>query len=394
MKVAVGISGGVDSAVAAALLKEQGHDVIGVHLYCWDKGPYCTADKDRASALRVAKHLNIPFVVWDLRKQYKEKVINYFFDEYRKGRTPNPDVMCNREIKFGIFMEKALKELKVDKVATGHYARIVRSKQLTVNSKEKSVNCELRTKDAKRRYLLLRGVDETKDQSYFLWILTPNQLGHILFPIGHMTKKEVRAKARKLNLPCAERPDSQGICFIGPVNVSKFLRENLPIKKGPVVNTKGEAIGEHDGVWFYTEGQRRGFSVKGGQGYPLYVIKKDLKTNTLVVGRGKESEVKEFEVEEANWINQQTANRKQLTVGMRIRHLGEIMPAKIEMINGQMVNGRSDAASKLAFPLRLNVKIPATRGVAPGQSAVFYKGEEVLGGGVIANAKIKIQSSK
>jgi len=371
--IAVGISGGVDSAVSAALLKEQGYKVIGVHLFCWDKGPYCTANKDRASALRVAKHLNIPFVVWDLRKEYKRRVIDYFFAEYREGRTPNPDVMCNREIKFGIFMERALKDLsarldsakragkaglKVDKIATGHYARI---------------------KDGK----LLRGVDETKDQSYFLWILTSRQLERIVFPIGHLTKKEVRAKARKLNLPCAERPDSQGICFIGPVDVSKFLRENLPIKKGPVVNTKGEAIGEHDGVWFYTEGQRRGFSVKGGQGYPLYVIKKDLKTNTLVVGRGKEAEVKEFEVGEGNWIS--AANSPTRRVGdfkpdgfflggdkvvVRIRHLGEIMPAKIQMENGKLVD------VKLCSP---------TRGVAPGQSAVFYKGEEVLGGGVISS---------
>lgn len=400
-KVAVGISGGVDSAVAAALLKEQGYDVVGVHLYCWDKGPYCTADKDRASALRVAKHLNIPFVVWDLRREYKRKVIDYFFDEYHKGRTPNPDVMCNREIKFGIFLKKALKELEVDKVATGHYARIVRSdKQEAISNKEKQI--------AKRRinkpespsnlslitYHLLRGVDETKDQSYFLWILTPEQLEYILFPIGHLTKKEVREKARELKLPCAERPDSQGICFIGPVDVSKFLRENLPIEKGPVVNTKGEVIGEHDGVWFYTEGQRRGFRIFKPS-YPLYVIKKDLKTNTLVVGWGKEAEVKEFEVGEVNWISAANSPTRRVgdfkpdgfflggdKVGVRIRHLGEIMPAILE----------SKDSKPLAIshkPIVVTLDSP-TRGVAPGQSAVFYCGEEVLGGGVIKETTIDI----
>ncbi len=339
-KVAVGISGGVDSAVSAALLKEEGYDVTGVHLYCWDKGPYCTADKDRIAALKVAKHLGIPFVVWDLRRQYKAKVIDYFFTEYKKGRTPNPDVMCNREIKFGLFMEKALKDLKVDKIATGHYVRI---------------------KDGK----LLRGIDETKDQSYFLWILISKQIGQILFPIGHMRKRKVRARAKELNLPCAERPDSQGICFVGPVDVAKFLRENLPIDKGPVVNTKGEVIGEHDGVWFYTEGQRRGFRISKPT-YPLYVIRKDLEGNTLVVGRGKEAEVGEFEVEEVNWITGEKPVRE-IKVGVRIRHLGEIMPATIKS-KGEVLKVKLDRP---------------TRGVAPGQSAVFYKKEEVLGGGVI-----------
>lgn len=357
IKVAVGISGGVDSAVAVALLKEQGYEVTGVHLYCWDKGPYCTADKDRASALRVAKHLNIPFVVWDLRKEYKRRVIDYFFDEYRKGRTPNPDVMCNREIKFGIFMKKALKELKVDKVATGHYARTRKSnKRQAISNKE---NLSPIT------YHLSRGVDESKDQSYFLWILTPKQLEYILFPIGHMTKKEVRAKAKKLNLPCAERPDSQGICFIGPVNVAKFLREHLSIEVGPVVNKKGEVIGEHDGVWFYTEGQRRGFRITK-PGYPLYVIKKDLEENTLVVGRGKEAEVKEFKVGKINWISDKPS-AKSSKVGVRIRHLGEIVLAKIKM-------------EERAISVKLHCP---THGVAPGQSAVFYQKDEVLGGGVI-----------
>ena len=347
-KVAVGISGGVDSAVTAALLKEQGYEVIGVHLYCYDEGPYCTAQEDRASAVRVADHLGIPLKVWDLRKQYKDKVISYFFSEYKAGRTPNPDLMCNREIKFGLFLEKALKELKVDYIATGHYAQI---------------------KHSKEGLKLLRGEDSTKDQSYFLYTLGQKQLEHILFPIGDLTKKQVREEAKKLDLPNKSRPDSQGICFIGPVNVSQFLRENLAAKKGPVVTSEGQVIGEHDGVWFFTEGQRHGFRVFK-TGLPLYVISKDVKANTLVVGRGLESQIKDFSVENLSFINY---HYKTLILAgrmrVRIRHLGELLPAKIRKLKG----------SKLLVELARPVS-----GVAPGQSAVFYQGVEVLGGGVIS----------
>lgn len=348
IKVAVGISGGVDSAVTAALLKEKGYEVIGVHLYCYDEGPYCTAQEDRASAVRVAGHLDISLKVWDLRKQYKDKVIRYFFEEYKAGRTPNPDVMCNREIKFGLFLEKALKDLKVDYVATGHYAQV---------------------KKGKEGFRLLQGVDESKDQSYFLYPLGQKQIEHIMFPIGHLTKKQVRAKAEKLNLPNKSRPDSQGICFIGPVNVGHFLREKLAEKKGPVVTSEGQVIGEHDGVWFFTEGQRHGFRVFNS-GLPLYVISKDVKTNTLVVGRGIESQISDFSVENLSFVHinyeSMTFNRG---IRVRIRHLGELMSAKIEKLeNGNRV------LVKLTKP---------TSGVAPGQSAVFYKGKEVLGGGVI-----------
>ncbi|GMR19234.1 MAG: tRNA 2-thiouridine(34) synthase MnmA [Patescibacteria group bacterium] len=371
----MGISGGVDSAVAAALLKEQGYEVIGVHLYCFDEGPWCTASEDRVSAVRVAEHLGIPLLVWDLRKQYRSKVVNYFFKEYRAGRTPNPDIVCNREIKFGIFLEKALEELGADYVATGHYARIARSEQRTANSEQQESREPLTVS-----HKLLRGVDESKDQSYFLYTLTQKQLGHILFPIGELTKKEVRKIAADLDLPNKDRPDSQGICFIGPVDVGRFLREHLPKTAGPVVSTKGEVIGEHDGVWFFTEGQRRGFRVFK-PGYPLYVIRKDLKTNILVVGRGKESAVRKFVVEDVSWVGAanpsglRSSNPKGLSdgfflgkVGVRIRHLGEIMPATLKS---------ADSGS-----LVVTLTAP-TRGVAPGQSAVFYRGEEVLGGGVI-----------
>jgi len=355
VKVAVGISGGVDSAVAAAVLKEQGYEVIGVHLYCYDEGPYCTAPEDRASAVRVAGHLGIPLKVWDLRKEYKERVIRYFFDEYKAGRTPNPDVMCNREIKFGLFLERALRKLKVDYVATGHYARI---------------------EEDGEGFHLLAGADGKKDQSYFLYPLGQEQIEHILFPIGGMTKKGVRAKAAKLDLPNKSRPDSQGICFIGPVNVAKFLRENLPAKKGPVVTSEGRVIGEHDGVWFFTEGQRHGFRVEK-PGLPLYVVAKDVPKNVLVVGRGEESKVGEFTVEKLSFVNPdyRTSVLKD-KIRVRIRHLGEMMAARIKP--------PSSGAEALTVVLRRPVP-----GIAPGQSAVFYRGAEVLGGGVISEISRK-----
>lgn len=349
----MGLSGGVDSAVAAAQLLEQGYEVMGVHLYCYDDDPACTADDDRTWAIRVAKHLGIPLKIWDLRKQYKKEVIRYFFDEYQAGRTPNPDIVCNREIKFGIFMEKAFEKLKVDYIATGHYARIKKDKD---------------------GFHLLKGVDEGKDQSYFLYILTQKQLEYILFPNGDLIKKDVRELANRLNLPNKDRPDSQGICFIGPIDVGEFLRKNLKAKTGPVVNTKGEVIGEHDGVWFFTEGQRRGFKIFKPS-FPLYVVAKDVASNTLIVGRGEESKVEEFSIEEIHWISgnyEPGVLKRKLFV--RIRHLGEFLPVRLKMVDDQTAN----------------IKIFVTRGVAPGQSAVIYQGEEVLGGGVIK----KVKSSK
>jgi len=334
--------------VAAALLKKQGYEVIGVHLYCYDEGPYCTSPEDRKAAVRVAKHLGIPILIWDLRREYKDKVIKYFFAEYKAGRTPNPDVVCNREIKFGLFMEKARRELKVDYVATGHYARIKKDKD---------------------GFHLLRGADESKDQSYFIYNVTQGQLEHILFPVGDYKKTEVRKLAQEFKLPNYSRKESMGVCFIGPVPIAEFLRENLPAKVGSVVNTKGEIIGEHDGVWFFTEGQRHGFRLFKTTGLPLYVIGKNVTTNTLVVGRGEESKTRQFLIEKPHWINQPATVSQQPVVGVRIRHLGEIMPAEISPITKS--------------PSYLVTLRSSTMGVAPGQSAVFYRKEETLGGGVI-----------
>ena len=330
-KVAIGLSGGVDSAVAAMLLVDQGYDVTGVFLMCW-KEPGCRTDEDRKDALAVALKLKIPFEVLDFRKEYKAKVVDYFYSEYKAGRTPNPDVMCNKEIKFGLFYDWCL-ENDFDYVATGHYAKIERGK-------------------------LLIPKDKHKDQTYFLYRLRKEQLGHILFSLGGWTKSQVRAEARKRGLPVADKPDSQGICFIGEVNMQQFLRERLPVKKGEVVDTKGRVIGEHSGVWFYTIGQRHGFRTSGGRP-PMYVIDKDVKKNSLVVGFGPETYRDGFKIRDIHWIEQPRIDE----LLVRIRHLGQLIECSLE----------SDRV-KLAEP---------QRGVAAGQSAVFYDGEVCLGGGVI-----------
>ena len=359
-RVAVGLSGGVDSAVAAALLVSAGYDVTGVFLECW-KEPGCRTDEDRKDALSVALKLGIPFKVLDFKKEYKQKVVDYFYSEYQEGRTPNPDVMCNKEIKFGLFYDWCLQN-DFDYVATGHYAR--------VRSQIKNLKFKI------KNYELLRGIDDKKDQSYFLYRLRPEQLPHILFPLGDWTKEEVRAEAKKRGLLVAEKPDSQGICFIGEVDMRQFLRERLPIKKGEVVDTKGQVIGEHDGVWFYTIGQRHGFKISNNLQVtsnkydipPMYVISKDVQKNKLVVGFGVETYRSQFEVRDLNWL---ISNVKFLisnkNLRIRIRHGGELIPAKLKIVNCKLEIGLEEPQ----------------RGIAPGQSAVFYNGDIVWGGGII-----------
>jgi tRNA-uridine 2-sulfurtransferase len=364
-KVAVGISGGVDSAIAALLLKEQGYDVTAVHLYCWPpkseiekdgltreewiKKNGCRADEDRGFALKTALELAIPFKVLDFSEEYNTKVIKYFYDEYEAGRTPNPDVMCNSEIKFGLFLNWAL-ENDFDYIATGHYAKLEDSK-------------------------LMIPADKHKDQTYFLWKLTQKKLGHTLFPLGDLTKTEVREMAEKANLSVAKRKDSQGICFVGNVEAREFLARRLKNNPGKVVDVHGEEIGVHDGVWFYTIGQRGGWEITpsaqrkfAGNGVTpvFYVMSKDAKTNTLVVGEEDEAKGDQFEVGEINRISKTKWNMDDLIV--RIRHGGELIGARgMENDDGLMVF--------LDRPMR---------GIASGQSAVFYTHEgECLGGGVI-----------
>ncbi|HAV15022.1 MAG TPA: tRNA 2-thiouridine(34) synthase MnmA [Candidatus Pacebacteria bacterium] len=360
-KIALGMSGGVDSSLCATLLKEQGYDVTGVFLECW-RAPGCRVEEDRKDALAVALKIGIPFQVLDFKKEYKEKVVEYFFAEYKVGRTPNPDVMCNRDIKFGMFYRWAM-EHGFDAVATGHYARI---------------KGESRSSRSPR---LLRGVDAKKDQSYFLYLLEENQLSHIIFPIGHLRKTEVRDLAAQRHLPVANKPDSQGICFIGDINVHNFLKERLGEKPGEVVNMRGEVIGEHKGLWFYTIGQRHGFMLKGKIRahhdewkhviQPFYVVAKDAKHNRLIVGFGEETLSNTFEILHMHWIHPE--DEKRFAVGntenilIRIRHGGELISAHLEKSDDTMI-------------VTLAKK---TQGIAEGQSAVVYDKEVCLGGGVI-----------
>ena len=277
--VFVAISGGVDSSVAAALLKEAGFDVVGVHIVCWDG---CELGEERRDALRVAWRLDIPFLTFDFRAEYKRLVFDYMLREYAEGRTPNPDVVCNREIKFGLFLEKAL-EMGADYIATGHYARL----RSTGHVQE-----------------LLEGVDKNKDQSYFLCSLNHRQLEHCLFPLGTYTKAQVREMARGMKLPPAEKKDSQGLCFVGKVNFSDFLRDLLPRDEGRIVTSEGTVVGKHDGIAFYTIGQRHGLGIGGGA--PYYVAEKDALKNILVVGRGPDDPIlykEEICVGDLNWLS-------------------------------------------------------------------------------------------
>ncbi|MFA6981872.1 MAG: tRNA 2-thiouridine(34) synthase MnmA [Patescibacteria group bacterium] len=340
IKVAVGVSGGVDSSVSAYLLKEQGYDVTGVYMQCWDsKLDGCTAEADRSDAVKVCAKLGIKFESLDFIKDYKTKVIEYFFSEYEKGRTPNPDVICNKEIKFGMFLDWALRN-GFSLIATGHYAR---------------------TQEQDGQVKLLKGVDVSKDQSYFLYALNQIQLSKVLFPVGGMKKTAVREIAKKVGLHTASKPDSVGICFIGEVDIKKFLEKRLEIKKGNVVNKKGEVIGEHDGIWFYTIGQRHGFRLSTYVGMPLYVVDKNVEKNELIVGFAGDVLKKSFETESPHWIGDPPSFP--LDCEVRVRHLGELHKCTLDENKVTLVD-----------PIF---------GIAPGQSAVFYDGDRTLGGGII-----------
>ncbi len=353
-KVLVGLSGGVDSSVSIALLKEQGYDVTGVFIKVWtpDFLP-CTWKEERRDAMRVCAHLNIPFLTFDCEKEYKEAVVDYMIAEYKAGRTPNPDVMCNKNVKFGAFLNKAL-EMGADFVATGHY----------------SIN----EKDGKG-FHLKESVDKNKDQSYFLWTLNQEQLKHILFPVGGMIKPEVRKLAGKFGLPTADKKDSQGLCFMGKVDMMDFLKHYLKAEKGNVLSNKGEIIGTHEGTIFYTIGQRHGFNIvnKKTDDKPLYIIAKDIKKNTITVSDkydGKEEvfSVKGVELEKINWISGKVPeiNKKYFA---RIRYRQEKQWCELKI---------KDDKTFVGFEKVQN-------GVSLGQSLVLYDGEECLGGGVMGS---------
>jgi len=339
-KVVVGLSGGVDSSVAAYLLQQQGYEVTAAYMKCWDmKLDGCAADEDKMYAVQSAAKLGIKIEILDFVKEYNDKVISYFYSEYSVGRTPNPDVMCNKEIKFGIFLDWALTH-GFDYVATGHYARVTQEGD---------------------SYSLLKGVDPSKDQSYFLYNLNQNSLSKVLFPIGDMKKSKVRELASEIGLPTAKRPDSTGICFIGEVNIKDFLKQRVEAKTGDVLLKSGEVIGTHEGVWFYTVGQRHGFTVSKYQGTPLYVIDKNVELNQLIVGEEKDCYRNSFEVDNMHWVVEPKSGA--FICDVRVRHLGKMHKANV------------------SFP-NVTLGVPAF-GIAPGQSAVFYEGDILLGGGII-----------
>lgn len=368
-KIYVGLSGGVDSAVSAALLKQAGHDITGVFIKVWQPDWIeCNWKEERLEAMRVAAHLEIPFVTLDLEAEYKKDVIDYMIDEYKKGRTPNPDVMCNRYVKFGAFKDWALKQ-GADAIATGHYAR-----------------SDLEEVGSQRMPRLLVGVDANKDQSYFLWTLTENDLLHAYFPVGIYTKPEVRDLAKKFKLPNADKKDSQGLCFIGKIDIKQFLSHYIKTEAGKVLNQKGEEIGEHPGAIFFTIGERHGFDLSKNtpNDKPLYVVSKNMETNTITVSEeqpfvGSASSEDTCIISKVNWIREKPSGD-----GLKARARYR---APLEDISLEEVGDATKDATKtsLATPSRwlIRFKNKGAQTLASGQSLVIYKGEECLGGGII-----------
>ena len=354
-KVFVGMSGGVDSSVSAALLKEWGFDVTGVFIKVWEPPVEllpvgCSWRDDRRDAMRVAALLDIPFVTLDLEKEYKQDVVDYMIAEYQAGRTPNPDVMCNRHIKFGAFYNWA-REHGADYVATGHYAQV--------------------KEDVNGIFELHMGVDHNKDQSYFLWTLPQETLAHTLFPIGHLEKSEVRQLAEKFNLPTATKKDSQGLCFMGKIDVKYFLKEFIQEKEGEVVNESGEVIGHHDGIFFYTLGERRGFTIttKTPEDTPYYIVGKNLEKNQLVVSHNKVDVIASSNMTSLKDVNWNTGSELDVDCRYqaRSRYRQSLKPCDLK---------KTGDSWQVMIE---NLEEPLT----PGQSLVIYNNTQCLGGGVI-----------
>ena len=377
-RVVVAMSGGVDSSVAAALLKKQGFDVVGVFMKFWhDRHSLggvgngenrCCSIKSEKLARLVAKQLEIPFYVLNVEKEFKKSVVDYFLEEYKKGNTPNPCVVCNKEIKFGFLIKKAL-SLGAEFLATGHYARLA-------TKYEKGTNIR------KKEFKLLKGKDKNKDQSYFLWQLNQKQLNHILFPVGEYTKSEVRKLAKKFKLPTAQTPESQEVCFVQNTT-NDFLRKYFQPKAGQpeaektigdIVDMNNKIIGKHDGLYFFTIGQRKGIEVQQG---PYFVVDKDIKKNILIVSKDqKDLEKKELIAGDVNWIAKQ---KLPVSAEIKIRYKSDFAKAKIFELGNKKI--------KIVF-------VKPQKAITPGQSAVFYapvrslqakegKGGQLLGGGVI-----------
>ena len=350
MRVVVGMSGGVDSAVSALLLKKAGYDVLGVFMKNWeekDEEGVCTSEGDWKDVQQVCERLDIPYYSVNFAREYWDRVFTLFLNEYKAGRTPNPDVLCNREIKFKAFLDFAM-QLGAEKIATGHFVQTNEAGQL------------------------LKGVDPNKEQSYFLYMLHRAQLEKSIFPVGGMNKSQVRQIAEENGLPVAKKKDSTGICFIGERNFKPFLQSFLPAQPGDMVTPEGEVVGHHDGLMFYTLGQRRGLGIGGhGDGRSYFVVDKDLKNNRLIVAQGEDHPLlysRGAEIEQLTWID--SPAKIGVRYGVKTRYRQPDQGAMITEITGDTATVTFDDPQ---------------RAVTPGQSLVIYDGNVCLGGGIIRN---------
>lgn len=351
-KIIVGLSGGVDSAVTALLLKEQGFDVSGIYMQNWmaeKEDPFCSAEQDMTDAKKVCDHLRIPFQVVNFSKQYWDNVFQYCLDEFVAGRTPNPDIWCNQFIKFDVFLKHAM-ALGADYLATGHYARTIFNKN----------------------YQLTKAVDANKDQTYFLYTLNQEKLSRVLFPLGELTKPVVRDIAKKAGLLNANKKDSTGICFIGERNFKHFLKDFILAKPGNMKTPEGKIIGKHDGLMFYTIGQRKGLHIGGlstSADLPWYVVGKNIANNELIVAQGHNHSLlfsPKLWCENMHWVSGHAAQKLQCSAKIRYRQLDQ--PCTLQQIDENK--------------WQVNFDEPQ-RAITPGQSIVFYNGEICLGGGII-----------
>lgn len=351
-RVFLGMSGGVDSSLSASLLLEAGHQVVGVYMKNWSQdlpGARCPWAEDLADAKRVAVRLGIDFRVYDFEKEYKSRVVDYMIAEYRAGRTPNPDIMCNQEVKFKLFVETALSD-GADLIATGHYAQVRQNQQGS--------------------FELLQAVDQKKDQTYFLYRVSQEALSKTLFPIGHLQKSEVRELAQARGLITAQKKDSVGICFVGQVSLEEFLSQYIDLKPGKFIEAEtGKELGWHKGVPFYTLGQRHGLDLGGG--LPYYVVAKSVEQNEVLVSRKLNQGAmwtERVELSDLHWINSPDQNGQ--TYQVRTRHQASLVPARLNL------KEVSSQEAELVFET-------AQRAITPGQSVVVYDGEICLGGGIV-----------